>query len=65
MNILLSCFNINLPSNFHKTVVEPALVKENDPEPSKKKGGKQKGYRKDDSGSKRENNKLVNTDKVP
>jgi hypothetical protein len=65
MNILLSCFFINLPSNFHKVVADPAPGKENEPELNKKKGGKQKGDRKDDIGGKRENNKHINNDQVP
>ncbi len=65
MNILLSCFKINLPSNFYKAITEPAPGKENDHMSNKKKEEKQKGKGNDDGGSKRENNKLVNNNQVP
>jgi hypothetical protein len=65
MIILLSRFNINLPSNFCKAIVEPIPGKQNDPKPNKNKGRKQKGNGKDDGGGKRENNKLININQAP
>jgi hypothetical protein len=67
MNILLSCFNMTLPSNFHKkaTDSEPMSGKENDP--NRKAGkGKRKGEGKDDEKeNKRGANRLINSDQVP
>ena len=67
MNILLSRFNMTLPSNFHKKAAdsEPTSGKENDP--NRKAGkGKRKGEGKDDE---KENkcgaNRLVNSDQIP
>jgi hypothetical protein len=67
MNILLSRFNMTLPSNFHKKEADskPTSGKENDP--NKKAGkGKRKGEGKDEEKeNKRGANKLVNSDQVP
>ena len=57
MNILLSRFNMILPSNFHKkaAVPEPTPGKENDP--NKKTGkGKRKGNGKEDEGGRKHDN---------
>ena len=66
MNILLSCFNMTLPFNFHKKVAvpEPTPGKENSP--NKKTGkGKRKGNGKEDEGGCKRDNTLVNSDQFP
>ena len=67
MNILLSRFNMMLPSNSHKKAAdsEPMSGKENDP--NRKAGkGKRNGEGKDDEKeNNRGANRLVNSDRIP